>query len=70
MSNEDFTADLTTLRFKAAGKASIFTALAIKIRATQSKSYNVETSIQWGTILRFPASEEPQEEMFLYLFDL
>ena len=30
----------------------------------------VEISMKWGTILRFLASEEPQEEMFLYLFDL
>ena len=30
----------------------------------------VEISMKWGSILRFPASEEPQEEMFLYLFDL
>ena len=30
---------------------------------------NVEISMKWGTILRLPASEEPQEEMFLYLFD-
>ena len=56
------------LCFNAADIASIFTAL---VKSEQLEiNPNVETSMKWGTILWFPASEEPQEEMFLYLFDL
>ena len=41
-----------------------------KISEQLEMNPNVEISMKWGTILLFPASEEPQEEMFLYLFDL
>ena len=68
MSNEDFTADLTMLCFNAVDIASISTAL-VKFEQLEMNP-KVEISIKWGTILRFPASEEPREEMFLYLFDL
>ena len=68
MSNEDFTADLIMLCFNAAGIASTFIALVKSVEF--EINYNVETSIKWGTILRFPAREEPHVEMFLYLFDL
>ena len=68
MSNEDFPADLTMLCFNAADIASIFTAL---VKSEQLEiNPKVETSMKRGTIFRFLASEEPQEEMFLYLLDL
>ena len=56
------------LCFNAADIASIFATL---VKSEQLEmNPNVEISMKWGTILRFPASEEPQEEMFLYLIDL
>ena len=56
------------LCFNAVNIASIFTAL-VKTKQLEMNP-KVELSMKWGTILRFPAIEEPQEEIFVYLFDL